>query len=141
MEGKKWHLCARKRALVDGKCASQTRLRNKKHLSALAKGGRTTAGKLSSSALPLGRSSPFCIRQPKTEKRTPERQQVGQLSGEVTTMSNYICMECGQETNNPHFDLVSGIVRCPECTKRAQGFGNMRQDTAEEEEDTDSIQE
>ena len=37
-------------------------------------------------------------------------------------MGNYICMRCGQETNNPHFDLVSGIVSCPICLEQEGVF-------------------
>ncbi|NMB46128.1 MAG: hypothetical protein GX998_06910 [Firmicutes bacterium] len=33
-------------------------------------------------------------------------------------MPNYVCMKCGQETDNPHFDLVSGVVRCPTCLEQ-----------------------
>lgn len=42
-------------------------------------------------------------------------------------MTNYICMKCGQETNNPHFDLVSGVVRCPTCLEQEGGLlGKLR---------------
>ncbi|NLJ25026.1 MAG: hypothetical protein GX354_06335 [Firmicutes bacterium] len=51
-------------------------------------------------------------------------------------MTNYICMKCGQETNNPHFDLVSGVVRCPTCLEQESGLlGKLR--GMEENESTD----
>ncbi|NMB24941.1 MAG: hypothetical protein GX986_05350 [Firmicutes bacterium] len=31
---------------------------------------------------------------------------------------DYVCMRCGQDTDNPHFDLVSGVVRCPICLEQ-----------------------
>ena len=33
-------------------------------------------------------------------------------------MGNYICMRCGEETDEPHFDLVSGTVSCPICLEQ-----------------------
>ena len=37
--------------------------------------------------------------------------------GEVMA-HDYVCMRCGQDTDNPHFDLVSGVVRCPICLEQ-----------------------
>ncbi|HHV93562.1 MAG TPA: hypothetical protein GXX47_03365 [Firmicutes bacterium] len=53
---------------------------------------------------------------------------------------NYICMRCGQETNNPHFDLVSGIVSCPICLEQ-EGWllGKPRDNGEDEGSDTEEV--
>jgi DNA-directed RNA polymerase subunit RPC12/RpoP len=41
--------------------------------------------------------------------------------------NNYVCMRCGQETDNPHFDLISGVVRCPICLEQETSLlGKLR---------------
>ena len=41
--------------------------------------------------------------------------------------NNYVCMKCGQETDNPHFDLISGVVRCPICLEQETSLlGKLR---------------
>ncbi|NLJ84920.1 MAG: hypothetical protein GX322_00640 [Firmicutes bacterium] len=53
-------------------------------------------------------------------------------------MANYVCMKCGQETNNPHFDLVSGVVQCPTCMEQeASLLGKLR--ITEDKDAADSI--
>ncbi|NLK07249.1 MAG: hypothetical protein GX316_00950 [Firmicutes bacterium] len=36
--------------------------------------------------------------------------------------NGYVCAECGHTTDNPHFDLVSGVVRCPLCLEKENGL-------------------
>ncbi|MGI6566425.1 MAG: hypothetical protein GX341_00435 [Firmicutes bacterium] len=52
-------------------------------------------------------------------------------------MGNYICMRCGEETDEPHFDLVSGTVSCPICLEQDAGILS-RLRSSSEHKDLDS---